>query len=64
MLYRAINQDGGYSARRLTRIDEPPVTQWAMATRLQFRTVQRLRTANPSDELHRARFDRGPHPLP
>jgi hypothetical protein len=34
MLYRAINQDGGYSARRLTRIDEPPVTQWAMATRL------------------------------
>jgi hypothetical protein len=34
MLYRAINQDGGYSARRLTRIDEPPLTQWAMATRL------------------------------
>jgi hypothetical protein len=27
MLYRAINQDGGYSARRLTRIDEPPLTQ-------------------------------------
>jgi hypothetical protein len=34
MLYRAINQDGGYSARRLTRIEEPPLTQWARATRL------------------------------
>ena len=41
MLYRAINQDGGYSARRLTRIDEPPVTQWAMATRLR-RSVRAL----------------------
>jgi hypothetical protein len=34
MLHRAINQDGGYSSRTLTRIDEPSSAQWAMATRL------------------------------
>jgi hypothetical protein len=34
MLHRPINQDGGYSSRRLTPIDEPLSTRWAMATRL------------------------------
>jgi hypothetical protein len=54
MLHRAINQDGGYSSRRLTRIDEPPSAQWAMATRLPFFRISLSTLAEANSRRNRS----------